>query len=331
MNSIVKEMHLCENIFTQPEMLPSRDGYGHGLVELGEKNKNIVVLGADLTSSLRADWFQKKFPNRFVQIGIAEQNMTGIAAGLNIAGKIPFIATYGVFSTGRAWDQLRVTVCYSELNVKIASGHGGISVGADGATHQALEDIAITRCIPNTTVIVPCDAIEAKKATIAAGENKGPFITRFGREKIPVITTEKTPFQIGKAETYCTGNDVSIIACGAMVYEALIAANELSKQKINARVINLHTIKPIDTNTIVNAAKETGAIVTAEEHQVMGGMGSAIAEVTAKHCPVPIEMIGIQDRFGESGEPAELMKEFHLTSKDIETAAKKVLKRKQKN
>ncbi|MBI5553410.1 MAG: transketolase family protein [Candidatus Diapherotrites archaeon] len=321
-------MKLSEKLFSGIEMLPSRDGYGHGLVALGERNPNVVVLGADLTASVRADWFAKRFPGRFLEVGIAEQNMVGIAAGLSLVGKIPFVATYGVFSTGRAWDQLRVSVCYPSLNVKVASAHGGISVGADGATHQALEDLAVTRTLPNMNVVVPADAVEGKKATVSAGEMAGPFVLRFGREKVPVVTTEETPFRVGRAETFCFGDEVSIVACGAMVYEALVAARQLRAEGIDSRVINLHTIKPIDEKTLVSAARETGAVVCAEEHQIMGGMGSAVCEVLARHCPVPVELVGVLDRFGESGEPNELMEKFGLTSREIVNAVKKVLVRK---
>lgn len=321
------ELHLAKNIYDNPEMVPSRYGYGDGLVELGKKNKNVVVLGADLTSSLRAHLFQKEFPDRFIEIGIAEQDMMCVAAGLSLVGKIPFVSTYGVFSTGRAWDQLRTTVCYANLNVKIGSGHAGISVGPDGATHQALEDIAVTRTIPNTTIISGCDCIEVEKATMAAAEIKGPVILRFGREKVPVITTEKTPFKVGRAETFRDGKDITIAACGHMVYEALIAAKRLEEDGIDARVINLHTIKPIDEKTIAKAAKETKGIVTAEEHQIMAGMGSAVAEVVVRKHPVPMRFIGIKDKFGESGEPDELMAAYGLRSKDIINSVKDIIKR----
>lgn len=297
----MKDMKLCENIADHVEMIPTRFGYGDGLVALGNDDPNVVVLGADLTSSLCADRFQKKFPDRFIQIGIAEQDMMGVAAGLSLVGKIPFVSTYGVFCTGRAWDQLRTTVAYAKLNVKIGSGHGGISVGPDGATHQALEDIAITRTIPNMTVIVPADYHETLKATIASARIDGPVMIRFGREKVPVITTPHTPFEIGKAEIYRDGEDVSIIACGVMVYQALMAAEKLAGEGISAQVINCHTVKPIDKETILAAARKTGAVVTAEEHQVMGGFGSAVTEVISQNYPVPVKMVGIQDSFGESG------------------------------
>ena len=311
-----------------PEFRLTREGYGQGLLEAGEKNKDIVALGADITSSVKVDMFKNRFPERFFNIGIAEQNQMGIAAGLSLSGKIPFVTNYGVFLAGRAWDQIRTTVCYSNLNVKLGGAHGGISVGPDGATHQALEEISIMRCLPNMRVVVPADYFETKKATLAAAESYGPIYIRFGREKVPVITDENTPFEIGKAYCLRDGSDVAIIACGAMVYESLVAAEKLSKEGISAMVINNHTIKPLDRNTIIEAAKKTGAIVTAEEHQLAGGMGSAIKEVLAEEYPVVVKSIGIHDRFGESGDPIDLMKAFGLTSDNIEKVAKDMIKNK---
>ncbi|HEY5583224.1 MAG TPA: transketolase family protein [Ruminiclostridium sp.] len=310
------------------DMKPTRDGYGEGIIAAAEKNKNVVALGADITGSTRVDWFRDRFPDRFFSIGIAEQNQMGIAAGLSLVGKIPFVTNYGVFLAGRAWDQIRTTVCYNNLNVKLGGAHGGISVGADGATHQALEEVAIMRCLPNMKVIVPADSIETRKTTIAVAEANGPYYIRFGREKVPTITDEETPFEIGKAYCCREGSDVAIIACGVMVYESLVAAEKLSKEGINAMVINNHTIKPMDAETIIEAARKTGAVVTAEEHQMMGGMGSAVMEILSQNCPVPAKMVGINDRFGESGEPEILMKEFNLTSDDIVAAVKAVLKMK---
>ncbi len=298
------------------------------MVELGKTDPRVVVLGADLTDSTRTLWFAEKFPDRFFEIGIAEQDMLNTAAGLSLTGKIPFVSTYGVFVAGRAWDQVRTTICYANLNVKIGGAHGGVSVGPDGATHQALEEIALMRVLPNMKIIVPCDAIETYKATMKAVEIEGPVYVRFGREKIPVITKEDTPFEFARAATFREGKDVSLIACGYMVYESLRAAEELEKKGISARVINLHTIKPIDKEAIIKAAKETGAIVTCEEHQIMGGFGSAVAEVVVENCPVPMRFIGIQDRFGESGTPEELIVEFNLDSRDIIKAVEEVLKRK---
>lgn len=313
---------------SKPEMISTRFGYGEGLVEAGRKYINVVALGADITGSVKVDLFRDEFPERFISVGIAEQNQMCVAAGMSLMGKIPFVTNYGVFLSGRAWDQIRTTVCYSNLNVKLGGAHGGISVGPDGATHQALEEIAVMRCLPNMKVIVPADSIETKKATLAAAEIKGPIYVRFGREKVPVVTSEDTPFNIGEAYCLKEGNDVAIIACGAMVYESLIAAKELEKEGISVMVINNHTVKPIDKDTIVKAAKKTRAVVTAEEHQVMGGMGSAVLEVLAQEYPVPVRMVGVTDRFGESGQPDELMKAFGLCGDSIAKAVIEVLKKK---
>jgi len=317
---------LAENIYKNVDQIPTRFGYGDGLLKLGEMDERVVVLGADLSSSLRVDLFRDTYPDRFIQTGIAEQDMMCLAAGLSLAGKIPFVSTYGVFCTGRAWDQLRTTVAYGNLNVKVGSGHGGISVGADGATHQALEDIAITRVIPGVTVIVPCDYHETVKATIAAAQIEGPVVIRFGREKVPVITTPETPFKVGKAEIYREGEDVTVVACGVMVYEALIAAELLAQEGISAQVINCHTVKPIDKETLIKAAQKTKAVVTAEEHQVMGGFGSAVAEVLSQNAPVPMRFVGVQDTFGQSGDPDVLMKAYGLKAENIVQAAKEVIK-----
>ncbi len=311
------------------EMSATRDGFGKGLVELGKINKDVVVMCADLTDSTRAGWFKEQFPQRFFSFGIAEQDMFGAAAGMALMGKIPFACTFGVFASGRAWDQVRVSIAYMNLNVKIIGTHGGISVGEDGATHQAIEEIALMRIIPNMTVIVPADALEAKRATIqAATDVKGPVYIRLGRSNAPVFTREEETFTIGKANTLREGTDLSIIACGAMVYEGLLACDQLLKEGIRARLINLHTPKPLDTEAILKAARETGAIVTAEEHLLAGGMGSAVAECVSQGYPVPIRMVGIHDRFGESGKAGELFKAFHLTAADIVAAAKEALKAK---
>jgi len=310
------------------KMKPTRDGYGEGLLELGKTNPLVLVLDADLSKSTRTDWFMKEFPERFFDIGIAEQDMLGTAAGLALAGKIPFVTTYGVFVAGRAWDQIRTTIAYAELNVKIAGAHGGISVGPDGATHQALEEITLMRVLPNMILVVPCDAIETKKATLALASLQGPAYLRFTREASPVFTSESDIFEIGKSITLKKGTDLTLIGCGPIVYEALMAAEELNKLGISTRVINMHTIKPLDKETIIKAALETGAIVTVEEHQVMGGLGGAVAEILVQNSPVPVEMIGIQDTFGESGTPEELAEKYGLTSRHIIEASKKVLKRK---
>jgi transketolase len=310
------------------EQAATRDGYGQGLVELGKKDPRVVVLTGDLAGSTKASEFQKFFPDRFIEVGIAEQNMMGIAAGLALAGKVPFISSYAVFSPGRSWDQLRVSVCYSQTNVKIAGAHTGISVGPDGATHQALEDVAITRCLPNLTVVVPCDTIETRKATIALGEMEGPAYFRFARQKTPVMTTEEAPFRIGRAEIFKDGMDAAIIGSGPVLYNGLLAALELEKQGISVMVVNNHTVKPIDRETIVAAARKTGAVITLEEHQIMGGCGSAVVEVLAQEYPVPVEMVGIGDHFGESGEPDELIEKYGLGKDAIIKAVNKVLARK---
>src|SRR3990167_9182794 len=309
------------------EQAGARDGYGQGLLELGESNKDVVVLTADLAESTRVEEFGKKFLDRFIECGVAEQNMMGIAAGLALSGKIPFVSSYAVFSPGRSWDQLRVSVCYTEANVKVAGAHSGISVGPDGATHQALEDIAIVRVLPNLVVEVPCDVNEARKTTLAAAEHKGPFYFRFGRDKTPIITTKDAPFEVGKAEVLRDGDDVTIVACGPLVYQSLLAARQLEDKGIKVRVINNHTIKPIDSLTLAKAAKETGAIVTVEEHQVMTGLVSAVAEALAKNYPVPIEFIGMQDTFGESGTPTELYEKYGMSVDAIYKAVENVLKR----
>jgi transketolase len=319
---------LVKNLFAKNiEQVPTRNGYGEGLVEAGKKNPNVVVLCCDLTDSTRSAAFKEKFPQRFIEVGVAEQNMAGLAAGLALEGKVPFCSSYAVFNPGRNWDQVRVSVCYNQANVKIVGAHAGISVGPDGATHQALEDIAITRCLPHMTVIVPCDYLETKKATIEAAKLKGPVYLRFAREKTPVFTTAKTPFKIGKAEVFKEGNDVSIIGCGPLVYVALQAAEQLGKQKIAAEVINCHTIKPIDVKTIVQSAKKTGKVVTIEEHQINGGLGGAVAEVLAQNYPVPMQIIGMPDSFGESGEPQQLLDKYGMNMEHVIKAVKRLLNR----
>jgi transketolase len=306
----------------------TREGWGRALVELGKENPNVVVLVGDLAASTSVNLFKEAFPDRFIECGIAEQNMATIAAGLSLTGKIPFFATYGAFASCRAADQIRVTLCYSNLNVKIGGAHGGISVGPDGATHQALEEIAIMRSLPNMKMIVPADYHETFKATKAAAEIPGPVYIRFGREKVPVVTDENTPFVFGKANIMREGSDIAIIACGVMVYEALVAAETLESKGISARVINMHTLKPLDEEVIISAARECGAIVTAEEHQIYGGLGSAVSQVVAREYPVPIDYVAVMDRFGESGKPDELLDAFGLRSVDIVEKANRVLKMK---
>ena len=321
---------LNKKVFTKSEeSIPTRDGYGNALLALGKKQKNVMVLCCDLTDSTRSNWFKEAYPDRFLEMGVAEQNMAGVATGLAMEGKIPFISSYAVFSPGRNWDQVRISICYSNQPVKIAGCHAGISVGPDGATHQALEDIAITRVLPNMTVLVPCDVHEAYQATLAAAKIKGPVYVRLTREKSPVITLAKTPFEVGKASVLKDGKDVTLIACGPLVYEALKAAKEIEAgHDISVQVINMSTLKPIDRLGIKKAAEETGAIVTIEEHQIHGGLASAVAEILAEECPTPMERIGMPDSFGESGTPQELLEKYGMTSRGIIKAIKKVIKRK---
>ncbi|MDO8504674.1 MAG: transketolase C-terminal domain-containing protein [Candidatus Liptonbacteria bacterium] len=309
---------------------PTRDGYGDGLILAGEADKNVVALCADLTESTRVEAFAKKFPDRFFEIGVAEQNMATIAAGLGVSGKIPFISSYAVFSPGRNWEQIRTTISYNDSNVKIAGHHAGISVGPDGATHQAVEDIATMRVMANMRVIVPCDSIEARKATVAAAKIWGPVYLRFQREKTPVMTTEDTPFVPGRAVVLWQSKkpQVAIIGCGGLLYEALLAAKDLEKEKIGTVVLNSHTIKPLDEKKILELTRKYGAIVTVEEHQISGGLGGAVAEFLAKHHPVPMEFVGLQNTFAESGTSDELLKKYGMKAKDIKSAVKKVIKRK---
>lgn len=304
-------------------------GFGEGLLEAGGINPAVVAIGADITASVRINAFAEKYPKRFYSLGIAEQNCIGVAAGLALSGKIPVFSTYAVFAALRTTDQIRVSVCYNNLHVVTGGAHAGISVGADGATHQALEDIAIMRVLPNMTVLSPCDATQTRQATIAAiTKIKGPVYIRFGREAMPDFTCENTPFETGKGQLFKDGKDISIIATGSLTWEALQAAYSLEKEGISARVINIHTIKPIDEKIIIKAAKETGAIITAEEHQIAGGFGSAVAEVVASHCPVPMEFIGMKDSFGESGNPHELMDKYGMTARHITDAANRIISRK---
>jgi len=307
-----------------------RDGFGEALVEAGEKNKDVVVLTADLKESTRVNFFAEKFPERFIQVGVAEQALVTIASGMAREGKIPFTTSYAVFSPGRTLDQIRTTVALNNVPVKIVGAHAGLGAGPYGSTHQALEDIAIMRTLPNMIVVVPCDFEEAKKATKEIAKNKLPTYLRLARQESAQVTTTNSPFKVGRAEILSEGKNpqVTIVACGTMVYESLLAANELEKKGIETIVINNHTIKPMDERTIIRAAKTTGAVVTAEEHQIDGGMGSAVAEILARNFPVPIEFIGVPNVFGESGKPEELFKKFKMTSKDIIEAVKRVLLRK---
>ena len=311
-----------------PPMKRTREGFGHALVELGATNPNVCVLVGDLSESTMTHFFKEKYPDRFFQMGVAEQNMCTVAAGLAVMGKIPFYSTYGAFAACRDLDQIRVTVCYTNLNVKIGGAHGGISVGPDGATHQAMEEFSIMRSMPNMHLVVPCDYYETKKATIAAAGIPGPFYIRFGREPVPVVTDESTPYTFGKGAVFADGKDVTLIACGVMVYEALKAREQLAEKKISARVVNMHTLKPLDEDLVEQCARETGAVVTAEEHQVNGGLGGAVAEVVVRRQPVPVEMVAVMDRFGQSGQPDELMDAFGLRARDITAAAERAVARK---
>ena len=310
------------------QMVPTRDGYGKGLVEAAEKDSRVVALCADLTESTRTQWFAEKFPERFIQMGVAEQNMATVASGMANYGKIPFIASYAAFSPGRNNEQIRTTISLNNVPVKIVGCHAGISVGPDGATHQQLEDIALMRVQPNMVVVVPCDAVEAQKATVAIAFNNKPSYLRLGREKSWIFTTPETPFEIGRAEVLRDGQDVVIIGCGILLYNALVAAEELAKEQIDCMVINSHTIKPLDERTIIEAAKKCGAVVSFEEHQINGGLGSAVAECLSRNHPVPQEYIGVKDRFGESGDPFELLEKFGMGIADIKEAVKKAMRRK---
>ena len=299
-----------------------RTGFGRGLVAAGRKDDRVVALCADLTESTQMDGFAKEFPERFIEIGVAEQNLVTVAAGLALAGKIPFVSSYAAFSPGRNWEQIRTTICLNETNVKIAGSHAGVSVGPDGATHQMLEDIALMRVLPNMRVIVPCDSLEAEKATVALAASEGAAYIRLAREKTPVVTTRDTPFNLGKAQVLREGKDLTMIACGPMVYQALIAAEELSADGIEAEVINCPVVKPLDQETILASVRKTRAAITAEEAQAAGGLGGVIAELLGEFDPVPLLRVGMQDRFGESGKPNELLEHFKLTAPHIARLAR---------
>lgn len=327
------KLFLNENVFNEDvEQKPIRAGFGEGLVEAARKDVNVVGLCADLTESTRMEEFAKEFPDRFIEMGIAEQNLASVASGMAAMGKIPFISSYAAFSPGRNWEQIRTTIAYNNVPVKIVGSHAGISVGPDGGTHQALEDIALMRVMPRMHVICPCDANEAKKATVAMAQNSHPTYIRLAREKTPLITTDKTPFEIGKAQVFFRSKgdtmDVGIIACGALVHQSIMAAQELDDQGVKVTVLNMATIKPLDTQALDILIKKSRALVTVEEHQMAGGLGSAVAEYASAHNPVPIEYIGIQDQFGQSGKPNELLDFYNLNQNAIEKAVYKVLSRK---
>jgi transketolase len=307
---------------------PTRDGFGEELQALGRANEKLIVVSADLEDATRAEYFKKTAAERFFTLGIAEQDMIGMAAGLASEGFTVVANSFAVFLTNRGYDQIRMDICYNNLNVKLAATHAGVTVGEDGASAQCLEDLAIMRVLPNIKVLCPVDVIEARKATRAMIEEKGPFYIRLSRGPFPVLTKESDPFTIGKAVQLRDGRDVTIVACGVMVAEALSAAHSLEKEGLAVRVLNMHTIKPLDTGALLKAAQETGAIVTAEEHQVAGGLGSAVAEAVVQSCPVPVEMVGVKDSFGQSGTPEQLLQYYHLKAGDIADAVRRVVKRK---
>ena len=304
---------------------PNRAGFGRGLVEAGRLNKDVVAACADLTDSTKMNGFAEAFPERFVEIGIGEQNLVTVGSGMAAMGKIPFVASYAAFSPGRNWEQIRTTICLNDRPVKIVGAHAGVSVGPDGATHQMLEDIALMRALPNMVVLAPCDSVEAEKMTLAMARDKRPNYVRLAREATPIVTTDQTPFEIGKAYVFREGVDITLIATGTMTYQALVAAEKLAKDGIQAEVVHVSTIKPLDATTILESVKKTSAVVTAEEAQITGGLGGAIAELLAENHPAPMRRIGMKDRFGESGAPDELIKHFGLDANHIAMAAHEVI------
>lgn len=308
--------------------MATREAYGKALLELGRKDGRVVALDADLSGSTKTKVFGKEFPERFFNIGIAEQDMIGTAAGFALAGKLPFASTFAVFATGRAWEQIRQSVCYPKLNVKVVASHAGITVGEDGGSHQSVEDIALMRVLPNMTVIVPADGVETAKAVMAMGGHAGPAYIRVGRAKVETIFDETYDFRIGRAHVFSEGTDADIVACGIMVDMAIKAAAELAQEGVSAGVINMSTIKPLDSGAVVTAARRSGAIVTAEEHSVIGGLGGAVAEALAEECPVPMVRVGIKDTFGGSGKPDELLRHFGLTVEDIKSAVRQAVAKK---
>lgn len=323
MNNLNKTQHLNPKLFSkQLELEPIRNGFGRGLVIAGKEDDSIVALCADLTESTQMEAFMQTFPTRFVEIGVAEQNLVTVASGLAAVGKRPFATSYAGFSPGRNWEQIRTTICLNEQNVKIVGSHAGVSVGPDGATHQMLEDIALMRVLPNMTVVVPSDSIEAEKATIALAKTNTPAYIRLAREKTAVISTSKTPFELGKAQVLTTGDDLTIIATGPLIYEALLTAKELSKEKITTEVINSATIKPLDADTIIQSIKKTRRVITLEEAQAVGGLGGAVCELVSARFPVPVLRMGVLDRFGQSGEVSKLWSEYQLDSKAVINSAR---------
>ena len=324
------DLHLAD-LTGELVMEPNRKGFGKGLLAAGRLNANVVAACADLTESTQISLFRDEFPERFVEIGVAEQNLVTVGAGLAAIGKIPFVASYAAFSPGRNWEQIRTTICLNDRPVKIVGAHTGLYTGKDGATHQMLEDIALMRVLPNMVVMAPCDSIEAEKMTLAMAADPRPNYMRLAREALPTITTSKTPFEIGTAYVYEKGSDVTIISTGTMTYQALLAAEKLYKDGIEAEVVHVPTIKPLDTDTVLKSVRKTGCVVTIEEAQINGGLGGAIAELLGEECPVPLKRIGMQDHFGESGDPAELFTHFGLDAKHIVMAAHLVIDRKKSN
>ncbi|MDD2419660.1 MAG: transketolase family protein [Bacteroidales bacterium] len=314
--------------FTNTGNKDTRSGFGAGLLELGKKREDVVALCADLTGSLKMDAFEKEFPERFIQCGIAEANMMGTAAGLALSGKVPFAGSFAEFATGRVYDQVRQAIAYSETNVKICASHAGITLGEDGATHQTMEDIGLMRMLPGFTVINPCDYNQTKAATMAIADHHGPVYLRFGRPSVPNFTPEDAPFEIGKAITLKEGTQVTIFATGHMVWEAIEATDTLEKEGISVELVNIHTIKPIDKKAVIESAAKTKAVVTAEEHLIAGGMGELIAGLLGREMPVPVEIVAVDDMFGQSGTPSQLMQEYGLTAQSIVKSVHKVLKRK---
>jgi transketolase len=322
-------LRLIDDILSKDiAMEPIRKGFGRGLLEAGKRDENVVAACADLTDSTQMSLFKNEFPKRFVEIGVAEQNLVTVGAGLAAMGKIPFVSSYAAFSPGRNWEQIRTTICLNDRPVKVVGSHAGVSVGPDGATHQMLEDIALMRVLPNMVVIAPCDSVEAEKATLAMAKDKRPNYVRLAREATPIITTKDTPFEIGKAYVFAEGKDVSIIATGTMTYQALVAAEKLYKDGIDAEVVHVPTIKPLDKETILASVRKTGCVITVEEAQIIGGLGGAIAELLGEEFPVPVTRMGMKDRFGESGEPGELLEHFGLTAKHIAMTAHHILDKK---
>lgn len=322
----MSNMHLVKDLLAKDiAMEPIRKGFGKGLLAAGKLDAKVVAACADLTDSTQMSLFKAEFPERFVEIGVAEQNLVTVGAGLAAMGKVPFVSSYAAFSPGRNWEQIRTTICLNDRPVKVVGSHAGISVGPDGATHQMLEDIALMRVLPNMVVIAPCDSVEAEKATLAMAKDERPNYLRLAREATPIITTEATPFELGKAYVFTPGADITLIATGTMTYQALVAAEALYKEGIDAEVIHVPTIKPLDQETILKSVRKTGAVVTAEEGQIIGGLGGAIAELLAEACPTRMKRIGMQDRFGESGSPAELYEHFGLDAKHIRLAAHALL------